>query len=217
MAIGSRVPAPLRRIFAGTNALTADKAKLARAEELERGGTSNRDVWSQTGWWRGPEGKWRFEIDDSAAKVGGVDSLKWLQENGVGQLPLSEYASHPDFFAAYPELARSLTVFDRKMPPAHLGSYGPGAITLRRGLSAEKAKSPFLHELQHSVQDREGFAQGGSPSALHSQAMDEYRRLAGEAEARAVQTRRNLTPQQRATAFPLDSYDTPLDKLIVRK
>jgi hypothetical protein len=44
-----------------------------------------------------------------------------------------------------------------------------------------------------------------------------YRRLAGEAEARAVQARLKMTPEQRMATFPADSYDVPLDQLIIRK
>jgi hypothetical protein len=44
----------------------------------------------------------------------------------------------------------------------------------------------------------------------------QYRRLAGEAEARAVQARRDMTPTQRRDTFPLDSYDVPINELIVR-
>lgn len=46
---------------------------------------------------------------------------------------------------------------------------------------------------------------------------DEYQRSAGEAEARAVQARMNMTAAERAASFPLDSYDAPLDQLIVRR
>ena len=46
--------------------------------------------------------------------------------------------------------------------------------------------------------------------------MDAYRRLAGEAEARAVQSRMDMTPEQRRATFPFDSYDVPRDKLILR-
>jgi hypothetical protein len=43
-----------------------------------------------------------------------------------------------------------------------------------------------------------------------------YLRLAGEAEARAVESRMNLTPAQRRALFPLDSYDVPVKSLIYR-
>lgn len=43
-----------------------------------------------------------------------------------------------------------------------------------------------------------------------------YRRLAGEAEARATQTRIPLDAAQRRATFPEDSYDTPIGQLIMR-
>lgn len=62
--------------------------------------------------------------------------------------------------------------------------------------------------------------------ALDQKAMDAYRseqakfdlyqRLAGEAEARATQSRMNMTPEQRRSTFPEESYDVPLNELIIR-
>lgn len=43
-----------------------------------------------------------------------------------------------------------------------------------------------------------------------------YNRLAGEAEARATQARRNMTPEEQRAKFPLLSYDVDPTKLIVR-
>jgi len=43
-----------------------------------------------------------------------------------------------------------------------------------------------------------------------------YKRLAGEVEARAVQKRMDLTPQQRAERAPWLDYDVPIDQQIVR-
>jgi hypothetical protein len=43
-----------------------------------------------------------------------------------------------------------------------------------------------------------------------------YTRLAGEAEARAAEKRMNLTPAQRRATFPEESYDVPLNELIIR-
>jgi hypothetical protein len=47
--------------------------------------------------------------------------------------------------------------------------------------------------------------------------MDLYKRLAGEAEARATQTRRDYTPDQRRTMPPWQSYDVPLNALIIKR
>ncbi|MDX9742146.1 MAG: PLxRFG domain-containing protein [Gammaproteobacteria bacterium] len=77
----------------------------------------------------------------------------------------------------------------------------------------------LLHELQHGIQFREGFAVGGSPEAFASdsqeQGADTYRRLAGEVEARNVETRRQMTPEQRRAIAPGYTSDTmPGDVLV---
>lgn len=46
---------------------------------------------------------------------------------------------------------------------------------------------------------------------------ENYRRLAGEAESRAVEKRQNYTTAQRRKTFPLDDYDIPLDQLIIKE
>lgn len=45
---------------------------------------------------------------------------------------------------------------------------------------------------------------------------ESYRRLAGEAESRAVEKRQNYTTSQRKKTFPLDDYDVPLNELIIK-
>jgi hypothetical protein len=47
-------------------------------------------------------------------------------------------------------------------------------------------------------------------------AEDAYNRLAGEAEARAVQKRMNMSDVQRRVIYPLESYDVPLNQLIIK-
>lgn len=44
----------------------------------------------------------------------------------------------------------------------------------------------------------------------------QYQRLAGEAEARAVQSRMNFPQEELRKMFPLESYDVPINQLIVR-
>jgi hypothetical protein len=57
----------------------------------------------------------------------------------------------------------------------------------------------------------------GMDRELQSQAaMEYYKRLAGEAEARATQTREGMTASQRAQDFPYNSYDVLPEDLIVR-
>jgi len=41
-------------------------------------------------------------------------------------------------------------------------------------------------------------------------------RMAGEAESRAVQARMNMTPEERLAKFPFESYDVPINELVIR-
>ncbi|MDY4446155.1 hypothetical protein [Campylobacter sp.] len=59
-------------------------------------------------------------------------------------------------------------------------------IVLSSRLDAEEMKSSLYHEIQHKVQEIEGFARGGGVGSLN------YKKLAGEAEARNVQARQAM-------------------------
>lgn len=234
-----------RGIFGGELAQTADKAALAKAKELEKAGAEQRAIWNETGWFKGGDGKWRFEIDDSAAVV--------PRYSKYSLRPLEESMLHEPLEAAYPSVKNimfeaspggSLSGAEYR-PSVKFHKFGERESLLIRNSeeSAAQNKSLTLHELQHAIQQREGFANGGSPAEMKQIALEmlrrdvasgqipdtaqamqmlpmaqenAYRRLAGEAEARAVQSRMNLTPAQRKALFPLDSYDVPLDSLIYR-
>lgn len=58
-----------RFAFAGENAKTADKLKLSTAKKMIEDGIDSETVRKETGWFRGYDGKWRFEIDDSQMEV----------------------------------------------------------------------------------------------------------------------------------------------------
>lgn len=264
-----------KAIFAGVNAKTADKAALATAEKMTAAGADPRAIWKETGWMKGGDGKWRFEIDDSKAMFNpsGVGSSK--KENdilvgapGVNFGPAIGLLEHPILENSYGKglvqnsfVGNKNTMFGDGVQGAY--DSAAGSITINAPAKAADARSTMLHELQHAVQQREGFAKGGSPGdrleissqtelekinkELQKLARQEfklgyrtpetqskflelkqkqidlqippyeaYKRLAGEAEARAVQQRMNLTPDQRRATFPLDSYDVPIDQLIYR-
>ena len=79
--------------------------------------------------------------------------------------------------------------------------YKGQAAEIKKAQQAEQASRTAWEKLRNSNQ---------------SEALDAYNRLAGEAEARAVEARMNLNAAQRRALFPLDSYDVPVDQLIVR-
>lgn len=206
----------MKAIFAGVGAKTADKAALAKAQKLAEAGTDARAIWSDTGWFKGGDGKWRFEIDDSKARV-----LKTFKSDAGGEaINIDDALAHRELYAAYPDAA---TMGARHMNfgsarGATFAGYNGAkdTVVINSGhpmfKDAAAVKSGMLHEIQHGIQRRDGLAQGGKLDI----GLDEYRRLAGEAEARAVQSRMNMTKEQRRAMFPLDSYDVPINSLIYR-
>jgi len=211
-------------------------------------------------------------------KVGQLERLKYAEANtedwAKADFDAGEFPTYEDALAFHKEqLAMEADEFNRALTPQN--------------------KSTGIHELQHAIQEREGFARGGNPEvgnyeknlsnleyykgeaeaarkaarntpeyidiqsqideALAKGDMDtvkelvpqrrgledaaakdfdmeaaalsekvkltpreEYQRLAGEAEARNVQTRMNMTPEERAAQAPWTTLDVPEDELIVR-
>lgn len=73
-------------LFAGKNAKTADMRTLERAVALEADGTSPESILKETGWFRGMDGKWRFEIDDSGMEYRSDGDARLLEESGYRRL-----------------------------------------------------------------------------------------------------------------------------------
>ena len=53
---------------AGRNAATANLEALGQAEDLEVNGYNPGEIYRETGCFRGADGQWRFEIDDSTMR-----------------------------------------------------------------------------------------------------------------------------------------------------
>ncbi len=219
--------------FIGKGAKTWQAAEHARAQQMAAEGVDPRTIWKETGNWRGPDGHWRQEIPDNKAKLRldfeSMPRYKDTYLNKQVDMPIGGVLDHPDLYRAYPEMLRKIRVSEiQKQPdwiPDSLTSGGyresyhqnnPAKIDVR-AKTGENAKSMLMHEIQHDIQQaREmDWARGGNESS--SGGFDAYRNLAGEAEARATQSRMNLTPEQRRALFPEDSYDVPIDKLILRR
>ena len=290
-----------RGTFAGINALTADKEALAKAQNMIAQGVDPAKVWQETGWGRGADGKWRFEIDDSKAKLrdyqftprdayeyarknafisgdeqminrakemgeyasmtktqlkneykktgneivdaaisGDIEKAKQLSEKRSGLDSLlsqmsnrkygkaSSFIAHGDLGQAYPDVYKIHTRISQEDAGTAKGYYNPGnefqseQVVIGRKPIFESDKSTMLHELQHAIQKREGFARGGNPEQFKGIVEDpfkSYQRLAGEVEARMTQNRMNLNAQQRRENYPFDyrvwGYDVPSESQIV--
>ena len=73
-------------LYAGENAKTADLNALTRAAEMEADGTDAQTIRRATGWFRGMDGKWRFEIDDSGMEYRRDGDARLMEESGYRRL-----------------------------------------------------------------------------------------------------------------------------------
>lgn len=188
--------------FAGPNAQTADTLTLTRAKALEGQGFDAETIRQATGWHRGKDNKWRFEIDDSQATVSdaALDGISPF-DGKIDSVPLGDVLDHPALYEAYPFLkdvpvAASLKKDETFSAQLNLDT---GVISLGRGYWTDalqnKRRSSLLHEIQHLIQNNEGFASGAN------KADPNYSTNAGEAEARLTQARANLSGDQRLSTL----------------
>ena len=172
-------------IFAGRRAdFTAqppDKnpgmTSLDDANKMLADGKSNREIYNETGWFQGADGKFRFEIDDKDAKL---TLPRWLRNHMLDgetmPFQLDQILDHPEFYKAYPDAARKQVNLSR--PDGYsstMGSYNPytDQISARIDRSDDDVLGTILHEVQHSTQRREGFS-GGSNSETSKEKAREF-------------------------------------------
>ncbi|MFN3625191.1 MAG: hypothetical protein ACK4TP_14145, partial [Hyphomicrobium sp.] len=197
------------------------------AEKLKAEGASPTDIHRQTsallkgtpyaGVHFGAEGKPRFEIDDSTARV---RDNKAIPVGGSARM--RSFFDHPELYRAMPQLA------DLRVAKSPVGgsSYSQGnKIGIEAALfglpdggreTFHGGKSSILHELQHPVQDIEGHAPGSSPNApeiVRAYPDDRrmrhktYERVAGEVEARMTQARMHMAAAERRAHMPEPDVD----------
>ena len=176
--------------FAGSNAKTANMGALQKAEELEQSGVSAEEIRKVTGWSRGLDNKWKFEIDDSKAKYK-------KEKIRLGKaVNLNEVLEHKDLFKAYLDLkkvkVKEISNLDAR------GVYSPNfdCIFISENLPTQEKLKSLIHEVQHAIQVREGFAVGESPDN------ENRNRSAGEIEADDVKARQSMSKAERLNTFP---------------
>lgn len=209
---------PASAIFGGVLAKTANLDKKTLAEGMEKVGRSRDDIWKETGWFKGDDGKWRFEIGDESAKFRATfDAAHSLSGNkpwGGTEGPIGGMLSHDALYKAYPELLRNERVLLHKSTAGMPDSSNRASRTTYlnkpneiyvRDKTESGALSALMHEIQHAIQQKEKFALGGNEFSAGG--FDAYRKLPGEVEARAVQSRLTMTPAQRQQIPPWVSMD----------
>jgi hypothetical protein len=162
--MGSGAPAAERGaagIFGGKLSKTANMPGLLAARVGEIRKSSPEDIWAQTGWYKGHEGKWKNEIPDSKA---------WLKRYPGQNTVMGDVLEHPDLYKSYPDLKNIPVIAGLAEPNAAFHAHpewGSEFEHIGTGEAAPEVLLPnILHELQHAVQSREGFARGGTPAGM---------------------------------------------------
>ncbi len=175
----------IRFMFAGERgAAEADKTEektyrmdnLKVAEDMERGKKDAKAIKLATGWERGADGKWRYEVPDVKIKdtidIGGGNIRKRFEEDMLwNDGKLEKVVDAPELFKLYPQLEDVRISTDAIMDdmPAN-GSYNPNTRTITIHADELKYLNSILnHEIQHAIQHIEGFAKGGNAESIRSQ------------------------------------------------
>lgn len=151
---------------------------LSIARQMEAKGKSEKAIKMATGWERGADGLWRYEIQDARL----VD-LSRLEVGVTYRLP-DVIIEGEEILSAYPSI-EEYTFLLEDMDPLTSG-YGyfddsQKHISLnslfKSGKIKEDPNATFVHELQHLIQDIEGFEPGSSPDFIEESWSDMIRTI----------------------------------------
>ena len=172
----------VRFMFAGEKgAAEADKAdeqtirmdNLDVAKQMEKAKKDAKIIKMATGWEKGVDGKWRYEMPDAKIKdtidVGGGNIVKRFEEDMLWtDGKLADVIDAPGLLEAYPQLKDVRIDTDAIMNdmPSN-GEYNPQTKTITIHADELKYLNSILnHEIQHVIQREEGVAHGGTPEQV---------------------------------------------------
>jgi hypothetical protein len=152
---------------------TADEAYMA-SQMLKK--KTPQEVWQEIGILKGPDGEFRKELSDKLSTVKGSGEFgktimgayeRGSKETGdqLYKTTVKDVLSHNELEKAYPEL---MSIETQMMPKditargSLLGTSEGQVLRVREDLPSNDARSTMLHELQHAIQEKEGFAAGGN-------------------------------------------------------
>lgn len=179
-------------------AAAADKAEertfrmdnLSVAKDMEKNKKKAKAIKAATGWERGADGKWRYEMPDVVLR----DPKEWVNKktmtlSDIVEKPNDLFKEYPELFDAYPKLK---DVKIQKGRAKMGGSYYDNTITLNLGgireaikydldihykIATRLLKRTLVHEVQHYIQHEEGFANGGSEQFVRDAIKDEFEKV----------------------------------------
>lgn len=159
--------------------ITARTMRLDNALE-ELGKRPPEEVYQNTGWWKDVrDGKWKFEISDANAHINedvltkmytmATDNLVAGTGASYVKVNLNKILKHDELYKGYPELKNVPFYYEPKYTKS-IAAAGLSPLTGElvvvagpkfKEMSATEQRGTILHEVQHLIQEMEGFAKGG--------------------------------------------------------
>lgn len=188
---------------------------LSIARQMEDAGKDAKTIKLATGWERGADGKWRYEISDANIKdtidLGKGISKKRFEEDMLWNSGrLGNVIEAPELFKAYPQLKDVHIETDsivNDMPSNGEFNANSNRITIH----ADRLKylnSILNHEIQHAIQHIEGFATGGTPEHVEK----EFDAAKTEWRARAYAHELEETAKELGGEYNLTEVENALGK-----
>lgn len=219
-------------------AAAADKAEertirmdnLSVAKDMEKNKKKAKAIKAATGWERGADGKWRYEMPDVILR----DPKEWVNKktltlSDIVEKPNDLFKEYPELFDAYPEL-KDMKILKGRAKSG--GVFYDNSITLNLGdireaikydldthykLANNSLKKTLVHEIQHNIQEKEGFAQGGnSEMIVDKNALDAIEKLRAEKEAVAKEFYAMSPDEQQRRKYEINNRYNDLTKQIER-
>ena len=190
---------------------------IERAEQMSKEGYDPVVIKVQTGWEMGIDGFWRYELPDPFWETAEIES--YVKPRVGEPVNIRHVMRDTRLLDAYPELSE-LTLFVMYSPKKGTAGYycpSTNGMVVSMGKPSDKFEyqidGVLIHEVQHLIQQIEGFAVGGDPKTIGRR---RYLRLAGEVEARNICLRHFLTDDERCRTLRTETQDVPDSKQIVK-
>lgn len=187
-----------------------------RAEQMVKDGFDPTVIKIQTGWEHGLDGFWRYEIADPFVESAVIED--YVKPRFGEPINIRIILKDALILKAYPQLG-NLTLYAMYSPRrGTAGYYNPATrgMVVSMGSPSDifdyRIEGVLLHEIQHLIQEIEGFAIGGDPKRIGRR---RYHCLAGEVEARNICHRHSLTEEERRRVLRTMTQDVPDSKQII--
>ena len=188
---------------------------LSIARQMEDADKDAKTIKLATGWERGADGKWRYEISDANIKdtidLGkGISEKRFEEDMLWNSGRLGDVIDAPEIFEAYPQLKDIHIETDsivNDMPSNGEFNANSNRITIH----ADRLKylnSVLNHEIQHAIQHIEGFATGGTPEHVEK----EFNAAKTEWRARAYAHELEETAKELGGEYNLTEVENALGK-----